>query len=163
MKLLQSGFFSGIDITSTENYKPNKVFKEFYEYANSHNMITKVHTGEQLGADYVYECIMDFNPTQSQHGIHIIEDENVMKLAKERGIVFNVCPTSNIKLGYAKSIKEHPIKKMVEYGLKVTIATDDLLFFDSDINDEYRKLYQEGTLSAKQLNDIREFGLSLFK
>ena len=52
---------------------------------------------------------------------------------------------------------------MVEYGLKVTIATDDLLFFDSDINDEYRKLYQEGTLSAKQLNDIREFGLSLFK
>ena len=105
---------------------------------------------------------MDFNPKQIQHGIHIIEDEKVMQLAKDRGIVFNVCPTSNIVLGYAKNIKEHPIKKMVEYGLKVTIATDDLLFFGSDINEEYLKLYKEGTLTVEQLDKIRLFGLSLF-
>ena len=86
-----------------------------------------------------------------------------MNLAKEREMVFNVCPTSNIVLGYAKSIKEHPIKKMVEFGLKTTIATDDLLFFDSDINEEYMKLYKNGTLSIKELNDIRKFGLSLFE
>ena len=125
-------------------------------------MVTKVHTGEQLGADYIYDCIMDFNPKQIQHGIHIIEDEKVMQLAKDRGIVFNVCPTSNIVLGYAKNIKEHPIKKMVEYGLKVTIATDDLLFFGSDINEEYLKLYKEGTLTVEQPDKIRLFGLSLF-
>ena len=51
---------------------------------------------------------------------------------------------------------------MVEYGLKVTIATDDLLFFGSDINEEYLKLYKEGTLTVEQLDKIRLFGLSLF-
>lgn len=163
IKLLETDFYSGLDITSTENIKPNSVFKEFYDIANSKNMITKVHAGEQLGADYIVECIKDLNPKQIQHGIHIIEDENAMKIAKERGIIFNVCPSSNIILGYAKSIKEHPIKKMVEYGLQVTIATDDLLFFDSDINEEYIKLYQEGTLSLEQLDEIRKFGLSLFE
>ena len=163
IKLLETGFYSGLDITSTENSKPNSTFKEFYDLANSKGMITKVHTGEQLGADYIVECIKNLNPKQIQHGIHIVEDEKAMALAKEREIVFNVCPTSNIILGYAKSIKDHPIKKMVEYGLKVTIATDDLLFFDSDINEEYLKLYQAGTLSLEQLDEIREFGLSLCK
>ena len=162
IKLLKTKFFYGIDLVSTENIIPNLKFKDFYDLANSMNMVTKVHTGEQLGADYIYDCIMDFNPKQIQHGIHIIEDEKVMQLAKDRGIVFNVCPTSNIVLGYAKNIKEHPIKKMVEYGLKVTIATDDLLFFGSDINEEYLKLYKEGTLTVEQLDKIRLFGLSLF-
>ena len=162
IKLLKTKFFYGIDLVSTENIIPNLKFKDFYDLANSLNMVTKVHTGEQLGADYIYDCIMDFNPKQIQHGIHIIEDEKVMQLAKDRGIVFNVCPTSNIVLGYAKNIKKKKKKKMVEYGLKVTIATDDLLFFGSDINEEYLKLYKEGTLTVEQLDKIRLFGLSLF-
>ncbi len=161
-KLLETKFFSGLDLASTENIIPNSAFIDFYKLANSFNMITKVHAGEQLGADYIKECILDFNPKQIQHGIHIVEDKDVMKLAKEKGIVFNVCPTSNVILGYAKSIKDHPIKEMVEYGLKVTINTDDLLFFDSNINEEYLKLYKEGTLSVEQLDNIRLFGLSLF-
>lgn len=161
-KLLETKFFSGLDLASTENIIPNSAFIDFYKLANSFNMITKVHAGEQLGADYIKECILDFNPKQIQHGIHIVEDKDVMKLAKEKGIVFNVCPTSNVILGYAKSIKDHPIKEMVEYGLKVTIDTDDLLFFDSNINEEYLNLYKEGTLSVEQLDNIRLFGLSLF-
>ena len=163
IELINTKYFAGFDLASTENIVPNSEFKEFYQLANSLGMITKVHAGEQLGAEYIKECILDFNPKQIQHGIHIVEDENVMELAKEKGIVFNVCPTSNVILGYAPGIKEHPIKKMVEYGLKVTINTDDLLFFDSDINDEYLKLYKEGTLTIEQLDNIRRFGLSLFR
>ncbi len=161
LELLNTKFFNGLDLASTENSIPNSQFVDFYKLANELKMTTKVHAGEQLGAEYIKECIEDFNPKQIQHGIHIVEDEKVMQLAKERGIVFNVCPTSNIVLGYAKSIKEHPIKKMVEFGLNVTIATDDLLFFDSDINEEYLKLYREGTLTSEQLDKIRKFGLSL--
>lgn len=160
-KLIETKYFNGIDLYATENSIPNSKFIQFYELANRLGMITKVHTGEQLGADYIRECINNFNPKQIQHGIRIVEDEEVMKLAKDREIVFNVCPTSNIVLGYAENIKNHPIKQMVEFGLKITIATDDLLFFDSDINDEYIKLYNEGTLTADQLNEIRKFELKL--
>lgn len=104
---------------------------------------------------------LDFNPKQIQHGITIVEDEEVMRLAKEKEIIFNVCPTSNVILGYAKSIKEHPIKRMVEFGLKVTIGTDDLLFFNSDINNEYNLLFVNKVLTMDQLERIRKCGLSL--
>lgn len=160
-KLIKTKVFTGIDLYATENSTPNYKFIKFYELANDLGLITKVHAGEQLGADYVKECIVDFNPKQIQHGIHIVEDVRVMELARERDIVFNVCPTSNIVLGYAKNIKGHPIKVMVDFGLNITIGTDDILFFDSDINDEYFKLYNEKVLSAEQLNDIRVYGLDL--
>lgn len=102
LELLNTKFFNGLDLASTENSIPNSQFVDFYKLANELKMTTKVHAGEQLGAEYIKECIEDFNPKQIQHGIHIVEDEKVMQLAKERGIVFNVCPTSNIVLGYAK-------------------------------------------------------------
>ena len=162
IELLKTGFFSGIDLTSTENIIPNSRFIDFYKIAESIGMYKIVHAGEQLGADYVKQCIVDFNPDQIQHGISIIEDIEVMKLAKERSIIFNVCPTSNVVLGYVKDIKSHPIKKMFEYGLNVTIGTDDLLFFDSNINDEYLKLYNEKVLTEDQLDDIRRFGLNIY-
>ena len=159
--LIKTGYFYGIDLTSTENIVPNKKFINIYKVANSLGLVTKVHAGEQLGANYIRQCIKDFNPKQIQHGITIIEDKSVMQLAKEKNIVFNVCPTSNIVLNYVSDISRHPIKQMVEFGLDVTIGTDDILFFNSDINDEYLKLYQLKVLSAEQLDKIRKFSLTL--
>ena len=161
IQMLQSGFFAGVDLTSTENCVPNSSFKNIYAIANKLNLTTKVHAGEQLGADYIKQCIIDFNPKQIQHGITIVQDTQVMQLAKDRNIIFNVCPTSNVVLGYATDIEHHPIKQMVDFGLKVTLATDDALLFDTDINNEYLKLYNNKVLSAQQLNEIRLFGLSV--
>ena len=163
MDLINSNFFAGIDLVSTENCIPNSEFVCFYEQANKLGLITKVHAGEQLGAEYIKECINDFNPKEIQHGINIVEDEQVMELAKEKNIIFNVCPSSNLILGYVKSIAEHPVKKMYEFGLKVTIATDDLLYFNNDINDEYLNLYNNKVLTAEDLNKIRKFGMFLVK
>ena len=161
IKLINTRFFYGVDLTSTENCVPNLKFIKIYDIANKNGLTTKVHTGEQLGADYIKQCIIDFNPKQIQHGIHIVEDKEVMQLAKERNIIFNVCPTSNLVLNYAKDIKTHPIKRMVDFGLKVTIATDDYMLFESDINDEYLKLYNNNVLSAEQLDNIRKFSLTI--
>lgn len=159
IQLIKTKFFTGIDLYAVENSKSNILFTEFYDLANNMGIVTKVHAGEQLGADYVLACINDFNPKQIQHGIRIIEDEKVMALAKKKGILFNVCPTSNVVLGYAKSIGEHPIKIMYKKGLKISLATDDLLFFNSDINNEYLILFNNGVLSAQQLDEIRKNGL----
>ncbi len=161
IKLIKTKFFYGLDLTATENAVDNLNFKNIYSIANDVGIITKVHCGEQLGANYIKQCIIDFNPKQIQHGIHIIESPEVMELAKERNIVFNVCPTSNLILNYAKNIETHPIKQMVDFGLKVTISTDDILLFDSDINDEYLKLYNGKVLSAEKLDEIRKFALTL--
>ena len=64
-----------------------------------------------------------------------------------------------IMLGYATDYKDHPIKLLYENGVKVTINTDDLLIFDSSIENEYLLLYRAGALNASQLDEIRKNGL----
>lgn len=64
-------------------------------------------------------------------------------------------------IGYATGYKDHPIKILYENGVKVTINTDDLLIFDSSIENEYLLLYRAGALSAGQLDEIRKNGLDI--
>ena len=66
-------------------------------------------------------------------------------------------------LGYASDYKDHPIKILYENGVKVTINTDDLLIFDSSIENEYLLLYQAGALSIEQLEEIRLRGLETYE
>lgn len=163
IEMIETQFFSAIDLYGVEDSKPNNQFIDFYNLANDIGIITKVHIGEQFGAKYILDCINDLNPKEIQHGIRIIENKKVVKLVKKKKIIFNICPTSNIILNYAKSIQKHPIKIMYKYGLLTTLATDDLLFFKSDINNEYLKLFNNNVLTAKQLNKIRKNGLKIVR
>ena len=82
-----------------------------------------------------------------------------MRFLADNHIQLNVCPSSNVMLGYANDFENHPIKALVENGVEVTINTDDLLIFNSSIENEYLKLYKAETLSANQLEEIRLRGL----
>ena len=83
-----------------------------------------------------------------------------MRFLADNRIQLNVCPSSNVRLGYATDYKDHPILVLHEFGVKVTINTDDLLLFDSSIENEYLLLYQAGALTANQLDEIRRNGLN---
>ena len=83
-----------------------------------------------------------------------------MRFLADNHIQLNVCPSSNVMLRYAKDYEHHPIKTLVENGVEVTINTDDLLIFNSSIENEYLKLYKAGTLSVEQLEEIRLRGLN---
>ena len=87
----------------------------------------------------------------------------MLQFLVDNQIQLNVCPTSNVKLQYVTDYKDHPIKILYENGVRITINTDDLLLFDSTIENEYLLLYRAGVLSAEQLNDIRETGLNSAK
>jgi len=99
--------------------------------------------------------------SEVHHGINASTSMETMRFLADNHIQVNVCPSSNVMLGYAKDYTMHPIKTLVENGVKVTINTDDLLIFDSPIENEYLKLYQAGTLSAEQLDEIRRVGLGI--
>lgn len=106
---------------------------------------------ETLGLDEVH------------HGIHAADSEKVMRFLADHKIQLNICPSSNVMLGYAANYQNHPIKVLYEHGVPVTINTDDLLIFDSSIENEYLLLYRSGALNAAQLEDIRKTGLKTRK
>ncbi len=155
------GYFKAIDICGGENIQPFEAFLPLYEKAEQYHMIKKMHVGETGSAEDVRAAVEILGLSEIHHGINASRSKETMTFLAENHIQLNICPSSNIMLGFAEDYTTHPIKELVENGVRVTINTDDLLIFDSSIESEYLKLYQAGTLSTEQLDEIRKAGLGI--
>ena len=156
---LSSGFFRSIDVCGGEGIKPFEAFLPLYRKSEEYHLVKKMHVGESGTADDVRRAVEVLELDEVHHGIHAAQSDEVMRFLSDNKIQLNICPSSNVMLGYASDYKDHPIKMLYENGVRVTVNTDDLLIFDSSIENEYLLLYQSGILSAEQLNDIRKNGL----
>ena len=156
-----SGYFKAIDICAGENIQPFEAFLPLYKKAEKYHLTKKMHVGETGSADDVRKAVEILGLSEVHHGIHAAASKETMRFLADNHIQVNVCPSSNVMLGFAESYATHPIKILIENGVKVTINTDDLLIFDSSIENEYLKLYQAGTLNAEQLDEIRRVGLGI--
>ena len=158
-RYVSSGFFKSIDVCGGENVQPFEAFLPLYRKAEYYHLTKKMHVGESGSAEDVRQAVEILGLSEVHHGINAAASDSVMRFLADNGIQLNVCPTSNVMLGYASDYKDHPIKILYENGVKVTINTDDLLIFDSSIENEYLLLYNSGALSARQLDEIRRNGL----
>ena len=157
-QFVSDGYFRSIDVCGGENLRPIEDFLPLYRKAEQFHLIKKMHVGESGSAEDVRKAVDILGLDEVHHGIRAADSKDVMRFLAENKIQLNVCPSSNVMLGYARSFKDHPIKVLYENGVKVTINTDDLLIFDSSIENEYLLLYRTGVLSAEQLNEIRLLG-----
>ena len=80
-------------------------------------------------------------------------------MIKDRNIRLNICPTSNIYLKAIDDIKNHPIKKLFDKGINISINTDDLIVFDSSVSEEYLMLYSNKIFTEEELDIIRRNSL----
>jgi len=151
--------FYSIDLYSDEMAQPIENFKNIYKKAKGNGLNTKVHVGEWGSALDVVKAVECLELDEVQHGIAVAHDVYAIDFIKERGVRLNLTPTSNVMLGRVSSIKEHPIRILFDKGVDVTINSDDVLMFDSDISKEYLRLYQQGVLGADELDHIRLNGL----
>ena len=158
---LQAGWFRSIDVCGYENFRPAEAFLPLYRMAERYHLVKKMHAGEAGTADDVRRAVEVLGLSEVHHGIGAAASVPTMRFLAENHIQLNVCPSSNVMLGYVRDYGEHPIRILVENGVRVTINTDDLLIFDSSVENEYLRLYSAGTLSAGQLDEIRRAGLRM--
>lgn len=152
---LDSGVFAGIDLYGIEKKRPLRGFRAMYADAHRQGITTKVHIGEFSDKNTIEEALALLDPDVLQHGIRAVQSESTLDLIKRRNIVLNVCPQSNVSLMSVRSIKSHPIRKLVDYGIRVTINTDDLLLFGATVSDQYVSLIERGVLTYDQIERIR--------
>ena len=137
-----------------------KNFAEYYNMAGNLGIIRRAHVGEFGDSSIVKEAIDILGLDMLQHGLSIIEDRNLMQEIYEKNISLTICPTSNVMLSRVESYESHPIRIITIAGIKTTVCSDDILIFDSDVSNEYLKLYKNKTLNEFQLNTIRINGLN---
>lgn len=95
------------------------------------------HAGELGGAARIWEVVRELGAERIGHGVRCLEDPALVEHLRDHGIALEVCPTSNVRLGVARSLAEHPLPRLLAAGLKVSLGSDDPPLFDTDLVAEY--------------------------
>ncbi len=159
MECVSSGVFDSIDLYGNEDAQPPEVYRSLYRQARKRGLKLKAHVGEFGSAELVLRTVAALDLDEVQHGIAAAASRPAMKMLRSRGIRLNVCPTSNVRLGVVEDISRHPIRALVDSGLRVTINSDDLAIFGQSVSQEYLNLYRARVLTAEELEEIRQEGL----
>jgi adenosine deaminase len=158
-ELLDTGCLGSVDLYGDERRGTAREFRYLYDRARERGLKLKAHSGELCGAERVRETIESLGVHAIQHGIRAAEDPSLMELLVERAIVLHVCPTSNVELGLVPSHRAHPIRTLVERGVRVTVNSDNHLVFGADVCDELVHLHESVGLDAGAIAQILQHGL----
>ena len=151
--------FYSIDLYGDELAQPIENFIPIYEKAGENGLVRKAHVGEWGTARDIVTAVKALHLDEVQHGIAAAGDDEAMGFLVENKIRLNITPSSNILLGRVPDMAAHPIARLFRKGVDVTVNSDDVLMFDSDVSKEYLRLYQSGCLTAEELDQIRLNGL----
>ncbi|MBP3417466.1 MAG: adenosine deaminase [Spirochaetaceae bacterium] len=151
---LESGLFNSIDLYGPEVEEGIEDFDSIFKKAGKLGIKRKAHVGEFSDAKSVKRFVEFFELEEVQHGIGAVQDDSVLQFLKDKNLRLNITPESNVMLGAVKGLEVHPIKKIVEAGIRVTISTDDLLFFNKSVSEQCFDLVKAGVLTIEQIKSI---------
>jgi aminodeoxyfutalosine deaminase len=126
----------GLGLGGMEKGMPAAPYRKAFEIARDGGLALVPHAGEAAGPESIRE-ILDFDPARIRHGIRAVEDRALLAEIVERGIVLDVCPTSNLRTGVVRELAEHPLPVLRAAGALCTINTDDPAMFGTDLGREY--------------------------
>src|SRR5574340_217453 len=157
----------GIDLAGTERHAlelmPDEVkrYRDLYARARAAGLKTTVHTGETAttGSEGVRAVVEELEPQRIGHGICAARDERVMHLLRERGVVLEICPSSNLATRAVSSLDElgGVLRRFWDHGVKFTINTDGPYLLDTNMRSEVRLLREAGVLSEEQLDQAHRW------
>ena len=117
---------------------PAAPYTSHFERARALGLRSVPHAGETEGADSVRQAVEELGADRIGHGVRVLDDRDLTARIADAGILCEVCPTSNFLLGVVDDIDDHPLPRMMEAGLNVSINTDDPGWFDTDLVTELR-------------------------
>ncbi len=147
---------SGVGVGGDERSLPTAAFGAAMREARRLGLHTVIHAGEFDGPRSVWEAIDELGVDRVGHGIRAVEDDVLVKTLARRGIPLECCPTSNIRTGVVRSWADHPIARLHQAGVRVTINSDDPALFGTTLSEEWRLLESRLGLSRR---DVVQIGL----
>lgn len=111
-----------------------------FDMAREAQLKFTTHAGEWSGAESARQAVRDLNVAHIGHGVQVIEDPEIVAETAAREIVLEICLGSNVALGVFSSLAKHPIQKLRDAGVLLTVSTDDPPFFHTDMKQEYTNL-----------------------
>lgn len=149
----------GVGLDSSEKGHPPSKFARVFEKARQEGFLIVAHAGEEGPPEYVTEALDILNVDRIDHGNRLLEDAALTERVAAAGIALTVCPLSNLKLCVVKDMKDHPLKKMLDLGLKATVNSDDPSYFGGYMTENFLAVAKALDLNADHLLTLTRNGI----
>ncbi len=144
-------WIKAVGLDSAEKGNPPSKFTLVFKKALDEGFLTVAHAGEEGPADYIREALYFLKVSRIDHGNHCLDDKKLVSLLVKKKIPLTVCPLSNLKLKVVSDLKLHPLKKMIDAGLLVTLNSDDPAYFGGYLNENYLILQKALKLTKEEI------------
>ena len=126
----------GVGIGGDERRGPAEPFRALYDYAAKHGMRRTAHAGETTGPESIWDAL-NIGAERLGHGLNATRDPDLMEVLAERQIPVEICMTSNVKTGCLADLQQHPVRRMFDEGVLITLNSDDPAMFHTSLAAEY--------------------------
>ncbi|PWC04675.1 adenosine deaminase [Mycetocola zhujimingii] len=150
----RAGDLLSVGLDSAEVGYPPHLFAEVFERARELGLRTVAHAGEEGPAAYVSEALDVLRAERIDHGIRSLEDPVLVERLRREQTPLTICPFSNVRLRAVADLAGHPLKRMLDAGLNVSIHSDDPAYFGGYIDDNHREIEAALGLSASDLDTL---------
>jgi aminodeoxyfutalosine deaminase len=134
----------GLGLGGLEAEFPPEPFAPVFALARDGGLPAVPHAGEAAGPPSIRGALDALGAVRIRHGIRAVEDPALLAELAARGIVLDVCPTSNVRTGVVAALASHPLPALVAAGIRCSVSTDDPAMFGTDLGAEYRVAAQLG-------------------
>ena len=141
----------GVGLDSSEVGHPPSKFERVFTRARAEGFKSVAHAGEEGPPAYVWEALDLLKVDRIDHGNRALEDEKLTARLVKEGIALTVCPLSNLKLCVVNDLRQHPLRTMLEKGLKATVNSDDPAYFGGYMNDNFNRIAEALNLEIQHL------------
>ena len=137
----------GVGLDSAELGNPPSKFKAVFDRARAEGFLTVAHAGEEGPPEYVWEALELLKVSRVDHGVRSMEDPKLVQYLVATQTPLTVCPLSNVRLRVVDRMQDHPLKRMMEAGLRVTVNSDDPAYFGGYVADNFTAVFDALKLS----------------
>ncbi len=145
------GRIAGLGLDSTEKNNPPAKFERLFAAAREAGLRLVAHAGEEGPASYVADAVDRLGVDRIDHGNHALDDPALVRRLAGLGIPLTVCPLSNLRLGGVPDMRQHPLKHMLDAGLRATVNSDDPAYFGGYLLDNFVAVAEALQLEAADL------------
>jgi adenine deaminase len=146
----------GVGLDSSEVGHPPDDFRAVFDEAGTHGFRKVAHAGEEGPPEYIWQALDDLKAVRIDHGVRCMEDPELVARLREEHIPLTVCPLSNVRLRVFPSIREHPLKRMLDEGLCATVNSDDPAYFGGYVADNFCAVRDGLGLTQEDLRTVVE-------
>ena len=150
----------GVGLDSSEVGHPPSKFERVFKAARERGLKLVAHAGEEGPPDYVYEALDMLRVDRIDHGNRALEDDALIRRLAEERVTLTVCPLSNLKLCVVDDMAAHPLKRMLDHGLRATVNSDDPSYFGGYVMDNFAAVIDALDLTS---DDIRTLAKNSFE